>query len=299
MGGKFYLGMMTVHSLRVKRKKRHGNRSVAGTCGIFVFLLILGMFMMLPLLYAIVSSLKPLDELYIYPPRFFVNRPTFDNIKQLFTLAANLWVPFSRYVFNSLFVGVVATVGHIIIASMCAFAFSKYNIRIKWMFNVIQTALLFNGTVLWLPQYVIMAKLGLLNTYWGYIFPILPMPLGLFLMKQFMDQLPTTLIEAAEIDGATAFTIFRKIVMSTVKPAWLTLMVFAFQSVWNSNPQGVVFDEQLKLLQSAISEIVSSGISRVGVSMAGSLFIMIPPILIFVFSQNSVIETMAHSGIKD
>ena len=92
MGGKFYLGMMTVHSLRVKRKKRHGNRSVAGTCGIFVFLLILGMFMMLPLLYAIVSSLKPLDELYIYPPRFFVNRPTFDNIKQLFTLAANLWV---------------------------------------------------------------------------------------------------------------------------------------------------------------------------------------------------------------
>ena len=118
-------------------------------------------------------------------------------------------------------------------------------------------------------------------------------------MKQFMDQLPTTLIEAAEIDGATAFTIFRKIVMSTVKPAWLTLMVFAFQSVWNSNPQGVVFDEQLKLLQSAISEIVSSGISRVGVSMAGSLFIMIPPILIFVFSQNSVIETMAHSGIKD
>ncbi len=187
MGGKFYLGMMTVHSLRVKRKKRHGNRSVAGTCGIFVFLLILGMFMMLPLLYAIVSSLKPLDELYIYPPRFFVNRPTFDNIKQLFTLAANLWVPFSRYVFNSLFVSVVATVGHIIIASMCAFAFSKYNIRIKWMFNVIQTALLFNGTVLWLPQYVIMAKLGLLNTYWGYIFPILPMPLGLFLMKQFMD----------------------------------------------------------------------------------------------------------------
>lgn len=288
-----------MHSLKVKRKKRHGNRSIAGTFGIFVFLLILGMFMVLPLLYAIVSSLKPLDELYIYPPRFFVNRPTFDNIKQLFTLAANLWVPFSRYVFNSLFVSIVATAGHIIMASMCAFAFSKYNIRIKWLFNVIQAALLFNGTVLWLPQYVIMAKLGLLNTYWGYIFPILPMPLGLFLMKQFMDQLPTTLIEAAGIDGATSFTIFGKIVMPTVKPAWLTLMVFAFQSVWNSNPQGVVFDEQLKLLQSAISEIVSSGISRVGVSMAGSLFIMIPPILIFVFSQNSVIETMAHSGIKD
>ena len=280
---------MILPSLKIKKKNRRGSRSLAGTTGIFLFLALLGAFMVLPLLYAVISSFKPIDELYAYPPRFFVRRPTTENIKMLFSLAANLWVPFSRY----------ATVGHIILASMCAFVFSKFNLRIKWMFKLVVTALLFNGSVLWLPQYVIMAKMGLLNTYWGYILPVLPMSLGLFLMKQFMDQLPTALIESAGIDGASYFRIFTTIVMPTVKPAWMTLLVFAFQNVWNSNPHGVVFDEQLKLLQSAISEIVAAGIARVGVSMAGSLFIMIPPIVIFVVSQNSVIETMAHSGLKD
>ncbi len=290
---------MILPSLKIKKKNRRGSRSLAGTTGIFIFLALLGAFMVLPLLYAVISSFKPIDELYAYPPRFFVRRPTTENIEMLFSLAANLWVPFSRYVFNSVFVSGVATFGHIILASMCAFVFSKFNIRIKWMFKLVVTALLFNGSVLWLPQYVIMAKMGLLNTYWGYILPVLPMSLGLFLMKQFMDQLPTALIESAGIDGASYFRIFATIVMPTVKPAWMTLLVFAFQSVWNSNPHGVVFDEQLKLLQSAISEIVAAGIARVGVSMAGSLFIMIPPIIIFVVSQNSVIETMAHSGLKD
>lgn len=275
-------------------------RSIGGNIGTFIFLLIIALFMLLPLVFVVSSAFKPLSELFIFPPKLFPMNPTLDNFKDLSSLLGDSWLPFSRYVFNSLAVTVIGTFGNIIFSSMAAYVLSKHDFPGKnILFQTVVLSLLFSTVVTGIPNYIIITKLHMINTVWALILPLLPSSLGLFLMKQFMDQLPTTLIEAAEIDGATAFTIFRKIVMSTVKPAWLTLMVFAFQSVWNSNPQGVVFDEQLKLLQSAISEIVSSGISRVGVSMAGSLFIMIPPILIFVFSQNSVIETMAHSGIKD
>lgn len=275
-------------------------RSIGGNIGTFIFLLIIALFMLLPLVFVVSSAFKPLSELFIFPPKLFPMNPTLDNFKDLSSLLGDSWLPFSRYVFNSLAVTVIGTFGNIIFSSMAAYVLSKHDFPGKnILFQTVVLSLLFSTVVTGIPNYIIITKLHMINTVWALILPLLPSSLGLFLMKQFMDQLPTTLIEAAEIDGATAFTIFRKIVMSTVKPAWLTLMVFAFQSVWNSNPHGVVFDEQLKLLQSAISEIVSSGISRVGVSMAGSLFIMIPPILIFVFSQNSVIETMAHSGIKD
>lgn len=285
--------------LKLKRKKvRHSGRKLGGDITILIFLLVMALFMAIPLYYAIVTAFKPLDEIYAFPPKLYVVRPTSDNFKLLFKLCAKLWVPFSRYIFNSIFTSVVATVGHVIIASMAAYVLAKHRLMIGGFFKLVILALLFNGTVLWLPQYVIMAKLGMINTYWAYILPNLAMPLGLFLMKQFMEQVPTALIEAAEIEGAGHFKIFMSVVMPMVKPAWLTLMIFCFQSVWNANYDSQIFDEQLKVINSAISQVASGGISRTGAAMAGSLFVMIPPILVFVFSQNSVVETMAHSGVK-
>lgn len=282
-----------------KRKKvRRSGRSVGGDLAILIFLLVMALFMAVPLFYAIVTAFKPLDEIYAFPPKLYVVRPTGENFSLLFRLSAKLWVPFSRYIFNSLFTSAAATAGHLIVASMAAYVLAKHHLMIHGFFRIVVLALLFNGTVLWLPQYVIMARLGIINTYWVYILPNLAMPLGLFLMKQFMEQVPTALIEASELEGAGQFKIFLRVVMPMVKPAWLTLLIFCFQTVWNSNHDAQIFDEQLKVINSAISQISAGGISRTGAAMAGSLFLMIPPILVFVFSQSSVVETMAHSGVK-
>ncbi len=284
--------------MKLFKKNRHGNRSLAGDIAIFTVLAVFACFMATPLYYAIITAFKPLDEIYAFPPKMYVVRPTVENFSLLFKLTSQLWVPFSRYIFNSVFTSVLATVGHLIIASMAAYVFAKHNLMIGGFFKLVVMALLFNTTVLWLPQYVIMSKLNIINTYWVYILPNLAMPLGLFLMKQFMEQVPTSLIEASELEGAGHFKIFFKVVMPMVKPAWLTLLIFCFQTVWNGNHDSQIFDEQLKVINSAITQVSSGGISRAGAAMAGSLFLMIPPILVFVFSQGSVVETMAHSGVK-
>ena len=279
-------------------RNRHANRTRFGTFMIFLFLGLLGAFMILPLLYGILNAFKPLEEIYIYPPRFWVSNPTMENFSMLFKLASNLQVPFSRYAFNNIFVAVVTTVGHVVICSMAAFPLAKYRLRIGWLFNVVVGCLMFSSAVLWIPQYVIMSRLGMIDTYWVYILPALPAPIGVFLMKQFMEQIPFVLVESATIDGASQWRTFWSIVMPQVKPAWLTLALFSFQGVWNQSLQGLVFSEELKMLSDAISQIMAGGFVRMGASMAGSVFMMIPPFLLFLGTQNRVIETMAHSGIK-
>lgn len=280
-------------------KKRIASRSRAGNLLILLILLLMGAFSALPLIYSIVSSLKPLDELFAYPPRFFVQRPTASNYTLLFKLVSNMWVPFSRYLFNSLFISVVVTVGSVLISSMAAYPLSKYKLRLGWLFDLVVVSLLFTGNVLWLPQYIVLSRLHIINTYLVYIVPALASAFGMFLMKQFMDKVPFVLIESALIDGASQYRILFRIVMPQVKPAWLTLTVFAFQGIWNTQPMNMVFDEQLKLINMAVQQVISSGISRIGPSMAAGVILMIPPLLVFAYTQSSVIETMASSGIKE
>ena len=267
---------------------------------IFLFLGLLGAFMFLPLLYSILNAFKPLEEIYMYPPRFFVRNPTTENFSLLLKLTANLWVPFSRYVFNSVFVTAACTVGHTVVASMVAYPLAKFpHLRLQGVFRVVVLSLLFSSTVLWIPQFIILSRLHLVNTVWVFILPALPSAVGVFLMKQFMEQIPFVLVESALIDGASHWRTFWQIVMPQVKPAWLTLTVFAFQASWNQASGGLVYDEQRKLLSDAIAQIMAGGYSRVGPSMAGTVMMLIPPILLFLFTQNQVIETMAYSGIKE
>ena len=270
--------------MRVHKKRRHSGRRAWATVLLFAVLTVLGLFMALPLIYSVINSFKPVDELFAFPPRFFVVRPTSSNYFLLFKLATNMWVPFSRYLFNSLFVSVVATGGNVLIASMAAYPLAKFQLRVKWIFNFVVVALLFNTTILWLPQYVILAKTGMLDTYLVYILPQLATPLGLFLMKQFMEQVPTPLIESATIDGAGQIR---------------TLLVFSFQGVWNQTQANMVFSEELKLVNLAVKQIMAGGTARYGVAMAGSIVLIIPPILLFVFTQSQVMATMSHSGIKE
>ena len=283
---------------RFKRLRR-GGRSRVGNAALFVVMIALSVLMIAPLVSSVINSFKPLDELFAYPPRFFVVRPTMENYSMLFKLVANMRVPFSRYLFNSAFITALTTVASVVIASMAAYPLAKYKLRLGWLFDLVVLTLLFNGTVLALPQYVIMARLHLINTMLVYIIPNLAAPLGLFLMKQFMERIPMPLIESARIDGATQFQIFFRIVMPQVKPAWMTLTLFTFQSVWAQQPLNMVFDENLKLLNMAFTNVIAAGISRMGPSMASAVVLMLPLIVVFLVTQSNVIETMSASGIKE
>lgn len=284
------------------RKKRlnNRNRSRAGNAAIFFMLGLMGLFMALPLIYAIVQSVKPIEELFIFPPRFYVTNPTMDNFRNLLTVSSSLWVPFERYVINSVFVSLVSTGGHVIIASMAAYTLAKHPFPgNKMFFNIIVTALMFSAPVTAIPSYIVMARMGLINNYLSLILPSFASPMGLYLMKQFMGQIPNVMLEAARIDGAREFRIFFRIVMPQVKPAWLTLVIFAFQAAWNQTGTTFIYNEELKLLPTILNQISSGGIARAGISSAAAVLLMIPPIATFLITQSNVIETMSHSGIKE
>ena len=265
-----------------------------------LFLILAGLFTILPLIYSILTSFKPLEELLKFPPAFFVSRPTFQNYRQLPSIIASLSVPLSRYVFNSLFISLITTAGHVIVAAMAAFAMSKGRYKgLAVIFLIVQFSLLYNSYTLAIPQYIIMSKLRLVDTYWVYILPYLPSSLGVFLIKQYMDgSIPDALLEAAYIDGAGEFKMFWRIVMPNSKPAWMTLIMFAFRDLWSLQPQGTIFTEELKLLPNVMSTIVSGGIARSGSAMAAMVLLMIPPLLVYLVSQSSIVETMTTSGIK-
>ncbi len=282
------------------KKTRRVNRSQGGNILVFLMLLILGGFMLLPVVYTVVQAFKPMEELFLFPPRFTVSNPTVKNFKLIGQLVDNLWVPFSRYTFNSVLVSVAGTAGNVIIASMAAYPLAKNDFPgKKVLFKIVTVALLFSGGVLSLAQYIIMAKLHMINTYWALILPSVATPMGLFLMKQFMEGISTSLLEAARIDGMNEFQIYWSIVMPNVKPAWLTMIIFAFQGMWSMTGGNFIYKEELKMLPTALAQIQSGGIARAGVAAAANLLMFIPPVIMFLITQSSIMETMAHAGIKE
>ena len=265
-----------------------------------ILLLVLGFFMVIPLVFSVVNAFKPLEEFFIFPPKFYVVNPTLENFRNLFALTSNLWVPFSRYIFNSVFVSAAATAGHLLVASTAAYVLSKHEFKGKKTLNsIIMVALMFSSTVMAIPQYLIAANLGFINTYLALIVPVLGAPLGVFLMRQYMEGVPQSVLESARLEGAGEFRICWRIVMPSIKPAWITVIIFTFQGVWNNTGGNMIYSEQLKVLPTVLTQISASGMTRAGVGAAASLFLMIPPILVFVITQSQVVETMASSGIKE
>lgn len=281
-------------------KRRKPNRSVVGDVVIYFLLFLIALAMVFPLVFAVSSALKPLDELFLFPPKVFAQNPTMDNFQDLFVTMGKSWVTFSRYIFNTVFITVVGTAGHLIIASMGAFVLAKYEFPgSKLFFSIVVTALMFNGYVTAIPNYLIISKLGWIDTYWAIIVPAFAAPMGLFLMKQFMEGLPMSLVEAAMIDGASRWKIFIQIIMPNVKPAWLTLIIFSAQNLWNNKAATFIYSEEKKTLVYALQQIQSGGIARTGQAAAVTVVVMVVPILIFVLSESQILETMASSGLKD
>ena len=281
-------------------KRRKPNRSIVGDIVLYLFLALVAFVMAFPIIYAVSSALKPLDELFKFPPTIFAQHPTTDNFSDLFVTMGKSWVTFSRYLFNTVFITFVGTFGHLLVASMGAFVLAKYEFPgNQAFFKLVTVAMMFTGYVTQIPNYLILNKLGWIDTYWSIIIPAFASPMGLFLMKQFMEGLPTSLIEAAKIDGASEWKVFYSIVMPNVKPAWMTLIIFQVQALWNNKASTYIYSEERKTLVYALQQIQSGGIARTGQGAAVLVVVMIVPIMIFVFSESQILETMASSGLKD
>lgn len=290
------------HIFRANVGSEKINRSFAGNSAVFLFLLVIAVFMALPFAYSIMQAFKPIEELFIFPPKFYVMNPTLENFRMIFVATDELWVPVERYLFNSVFTTVVGTAVYVMVASLAALPLAKMKFPFAATLNkIVELALLFTGPIIGVAQFVIIAKGGMINTYLAMILPALASPFGVFLMRQFMvdeKMIPNAMLDSARIDGAGWFNIFWSIVMPLVKPAWLTLIIFTFQGLWGGSGSSYIFTETMKPLPTVLGQISSSGISRAGIGAAVAVLMMIPPIATFIFSQSNVMETMSHAGIK-
>jgi ABC-type glycerol-3-phosphate transport system permease component len=287
--------------LRIKKGTHALNRSLGGDIAINTILIIFGAFMFIPMFYAIIQSLKPLDELWVFPPRFFVVNPTMKNYGDLFRLMSTSWVPFSRYIFNTILISVIGTFGNLMFASICAYALKKVKMPgAAMMFRLVTLSLMFNATVTGITNFLTMSFLGWIDTYLAIIIPTFCSTLGLYLMGQFIDSsIPDSVVESARLDGAGEFKTYWYIAMPMVKPAWLTLIIFSFQGLWNYGESIFIQSEQLKTFSYAIGQVLAGGIVRAGAGAASTVIMMVVPIAVFVVSQSNIIETMATSGMKD
>lgn len=286
--------------VKLHLRSRKLSRSVGGNLLVFVFLAITAVFMALPAIYSIIQSFKPIEEIFAFPPKFFVRNPTFSNYVHAIRLASGSWVPFSRYVANSVLVSVTGTGLYVIIASLTAYALAKSTIPGKnFLSTLVVWMLLFSAEVTMIPRYIVVSTLGIIDTYLAILLPVLAGSFGVFLMKQFMsNSIPDEILEAARIDGANEYRIFWTIVMPCVKPAWLTLIIFTFQSMWSETGGSYIYSEELKTLPSVLSTIAGGGIARSGAGTAVAVMLMILPTVIFIIAQSSIMDTMAHSGMK-
>lgn len=281
-------------------KTKRLNRSRWGDTIAVGLLLFLGVFMLLPLVYTVTSSIKPAEEFYVFPPKLYAVNPTFNNFLDLWDIMANLRVPLFRYFANTLVTALIGTILSVVFGIMGAYVLAKHNFPGQKTLNkIIVIALLYSGNILAVPRYLVISKLHWLDTSMAVLAPILASTMSIFLLKQFMTTVPDAMIESAKIDGASEMRICFQVVSPSVKPAWITVIILNFQSLWNITGSDVIFTESKKMLPTAVSQVVSSGISRAGAGAAGTLIMIIPPILVFVIFQRQIMETMASSGIKE
>ena len=294
--------------MKKMRTRNHAvvlNRSRGGDVGIIIGLCIIGALMMFPLIYTVMNAFKPLEEFFYFPPIVIPHNPTMSNFTYLFQLMSTSWVPFSRYIFNTVFITVAGVAGNLIICSMAGYALSKIPFPGRgFFFQLCQKSLMFSATVASIITFIIMTLLGWVDTYFAIIIPAWATPLNLYLMKQFMDgNISEEMLESARLDGSSEFRTFMFIAMPLVKPGWLTLIVYSFQNLWNTASTPYIYSEQLKTINYAIGQILNGDTVmttlRQGASAASTLIMLIVPVIVFIISESNIIETMGSSGMKD
>lgn len=278
-----------------------GKKTYIGT---HAFLIILGAIMVLPLVYMVANAFKPYDELFLFPPRFWVRRPTLDNFTGFLMATSSSSVPFTRYLSNSVFVTIVTVSLIVVIGSMASFAIAKYEFpgkRLIYMLNM--AAFMFAVEVVQIPRFLVVNQLGLVDTYWALIIPLVAQPFMVFLMVQYMAEVPQAMLETARIDGANMWRLYSRIVMPLIKPALATVLILTFVAIWRDTFSPIVYirTETLKTVPVVLSTILGSnlGPGRAGAVAAAAFLMTVPTIVIFVLLQRHVMTTMAHSGIKE
>ena len=290
------------HNRRQKRSSKRLARSKFGDVMVMLVLVLFAVGMGAPLLFVISTAFKPIEELFLFPPRFFPIRPTFRNFTDLGIAIEASFMPFSRYLFNSIFIAVTATTGHVIVASMCAYPLALHKFKYRnTVFQIVVLSLMFSGFVIGIPRFMLMNQVGMLDSYWAVILPSIGGSLGLYLMKQFMEQIPSSVLESARIDGASEMRVLWRIVMPMVKPAWLTLILFSFNASWGDSYSAGLYLQNAALRPVPMLQryIAAGGIMRAGAGSAFALIMLLPPILTFIITQSNVIETMKSSGLKE
>ncbi len=270
----------------------------------YVVLVPLAVFMGLPIVYIFSTAFKPLDEMFAFPPQFFVRRPTMDNFKNIIGMMSGSNVPFSRYLFNSIASSLVVVVCTVLMCLCAGYVLSKKEFKGKKLLFAINTlALMFVAEAVKIPRYLVMEKAHLLNHFVSLVLPLIAMPVGLFLVKQFIDQMPDALIEAARIDGASDFRILFRIVAPIVKPSMVTVAILAFQTAWNTADAATLYvnSDSMKTFafyMTALTTQNGNNVAGQGMSAAAALILFVPNLIIFICMQSKVLNTMAHSGIK-
>lgn len=269
----------------------------------FLILIPVSLFMVLPIVYLFVTSIKPLDELLVFPPKFFVRKPTLMNFTDLLKRSSSTGLPIYRYILNSLFITTIVTFLSVVFSSMAGYILSKKKFHGKnLLFKVNTIALMFVSSAVMIPRFIIISKMGIINTMFGHILPLIAIPVGLFLIKQFCDDVPDELIEAAKLDGAGDFYIYTRVILPLIKPAIVTVAILAFQSSWNNTETSSLYvnKEQLQTFAFYLSTLTSSSnsVATAGVSAAASLILFVPNLIVFVLLQSQVMDTMSRSGIK-
>lgn len=285
----------------LNRSGQHANRSRFGTFVIILILTMFGLFSLLPMVLIINMAFKPVSELFIYPPPLFVQNPTLGSFRVLFDIMSNGWVPFTRYLFNTVFITFAAIVGNLFLASLAAYPLAKRSDApgIKAIFFIVTASLMFSPVVNDVVNYMTISSLSWINSYASAIVPSFATGLSLFLLRQFMVQIPDTLIDAACIDGAGEYRTLFSIVLPNVRPALVTLAIFNMQALWGIGNIPYIYREEMKTLPYAMGQLLSGGIMRTGPNAAASVIILIVPIVFFLLAQSRILETMVASGIKE
>lgn len=286
-----------------KGSKINPQRFERGQLKILFIIMPLVIFMLLPIVFIFCHAFKPIDELFAYPPRFLVTRPTLDNFSKLLKSARTSAIPMSRYVFNTIFVTASVVFGSVLLSTLAGFALSKLRFRGKYvLMELNNAALMFVPVAVMIPRYLTIDAIGIKNTYLALILPLISMPVCLFLIKQFIDQVPDALIEAAYIDGATDLKVYRTIILPLIKPAIATGAMLAFQTAWGDISSSVYYvsHEGLRTLPFYMNTLTNanSSIAGQGIAAAAALIMFIPNLVLFIILQRNVMNTMAHSGIK-
>jgi ABC-type glycerol-3-phosphate transport system permease component len=272
-----------------------------------IYLMILPMVLLcgLPIIFIIFHAFKPMEELFAFPPKFITTHPTLDNFRKLAKASRSAGIPISKYVFNSLFITATVVFGSLVFSTMAAYALSKLRFKGRdVMMQINQIALMFVSVAVMIPRYLIVNKLGMIDTYWAEILPLIALPVGLFLIKQFVDQVPDSLIEAAYMDGAKEWQIYLKVIIPLIKPAIATAAILVFQQVWTNleTSNYYINDDSLKSLAFYMNTLTSTTTTNTvagqGVAAAASLIMFLPNLILFCILQKNVMNTMAHSGIK-